>query len=177
MAGRFECPSCHASLAYSAALAGRTVCCHHCQHSFEVAARALCPPPLPRRAAKAITDLPVATLLPASDEADEIDENVADDAVEERAPRRSPLTSAIFGLLAVYLGGFILLSSGIAYLVWSESTRPVQKPVDMVAPPIEAPVDYEQPKSLKEVLNEGSNDNVPKVNQPGGRIRPGGPPR
>jgi predicted Zn finger-like uncharacterized protein len=193
MAGRFECPGCHASLAYSAALAGRTVRCHHCQHSFEVPAistdgvekalpRKLTPPPLPVRKARApVEELPVATLIPDTEEKDDDFVEEAEDSIDEPVAKRSPLKSAVFGLVAVYLSAFLVLASGITYIVWSESTRPVQKSIDPVAAPVETPVDYEQPKSLREVLNEGSKDDVPKVDQPGKnrppRLQPPGVPR
>jgi hypothetical protein len=166
MAGRFECPGCHASLAYSGALAGRTVRCHYCEHAFEAAPpvpRALCPPPLPKRNAPQAAELPVATLITESDEAEESLATNDEQSVEERHRRRSRLNSALFGLLAIYLSAFLILSSGVTYIVWSETTRPPSKPVDPVAPPIEAPVDYERPKSLREVLNESAKTKARKT--------------
>src|SRR5688572_21391360 len=103
MAGRFECPGCHASLAYSAALAGRTVRCHHCQHSFEVPAisvvgtekalpRKLTPPPLPvRKAWTPVEELPVATLIADSDEKGDDFVEEPDDSIDEPVAKRSPL--------------------------------------------------------------------------------------
>lgn len=183
MAGRFECPGCRASLAYSAALAGRTVRCHHCQHSFEVASsqsRALCPPPLPKRKSQASEDLPVATVLTDAEDNDDVAEMQVDQTIDERPTRRSPLTSAILGLLSVYFFTFVVLASGVSYAVWSDSKRMPVKTIDPVAPPIETPVDYEQPKSLREVLNEGSKDNGARKdppNVPRQPRMPGGPPR
>ena len=154
MAGRFECPGCHASLAYSSALAGRTVRCHHCQHSFDVPVisaggtdkaqpRRLTPPPLPvRKARTPVEELPVATLIPDTEEKDEDFVEEPEDSIDEPVAKRSPLKSAVFGLVAVYLSAFLVLASGIAYIVWTESSRPVQKPIDPVAAPVERQVGH-----------------------------------
>jgi hypothetical protein len=168
---RIDCPGCRASLAYSAALAGRNVCCHHCGHAFAVAAlldppvtaiaAALVPPPLP----KFLNPPP----LPARRDRDALavpSDQDDDDAQEPDAAPTAVKASALVGLVAIYLFGFLVLTAGIFYLIAPGSTRTTSA-APPAAIPTAPPMDVDGPKSLRDVLNDGVNDGVPAGGQPG----------
>lgn len=196
MPNPFECPGCHARLAYSAALRGRTVRCHHCGHSFPVAElledivipepavvgdaapelnlfppplpRLLIPPPLPVRASRSRQE----TMVDAGEAAGaetrgrNLDgEPGAENAVVALAPNdpkeRPPAAGPVIGMIGVLLFSGLVMASGIGYLIWPGSSRQTAPAIPVAAPPIETPVDVEQPKSLREVL-EGGGGELPK---------------
>jgi hypothetical protein len=198
MSNPFECPGCHVQLAYSAALRGRTVRCHHCGHSFPVAdlleavvlpeptsaaaptvesqlippplPRPLNPPPLPVRTSRGRTEstLDEGTSIAVADEPrspEFVEEAVAGAPDELSESRERPATIApVAGLIGVLLFGGFVLASGIGYLVWPGSSRTTAPAIPAAAPPAETPVEIDQPKSLKEVLEGGGNELPPKVN-------------
>ena len=69
--------------------------------------------------------------------------------------------SAVFGVLAVYLFGFVVIALGLVYLFLPTSPDAVGPPVPAAAPPPDLPSDVERPKNLQDVLNEQQKDGVP----------------
>ena len=64
----------------------------------------------------------------------------------------------VLGLFASFAFAFLVLASGIVYLVSTSSSPATAPVVPAAAPPLEDPADVERPKSLQEVLNGGAND-------------------
>ena len=78
------------------------------------------------------------------------------------------MLGSVFGLVALLGIGFLTLVSGVGYLVWPQPTPVVEPAPQTAAPPVEAPVEVEQPKGLKDIF-----ENAPRKKEAGGG--PGGP--
>ncbi len=181
MDSQIECPGCHGQLAYSAALRGRMVRCHLCQHAFSVAdildfptveepatvdtatlAPTLSPPPLPTRPNP--PPLPMRGRRDSSDPIEETDDEATAasfDSVDDETHGRRTSHAPVLGLAGLFAFGFLVIASGIGYLVSSGSSPPTAQAVPAAAPAIESPAETERPKSLQEVLGGDAKNDLP----------------
>lgn len=200
MTNRFNCPGCHVELAFSPALAGRTVRCHHCDHQFAVPdsegagqlelvaassssanlsppslPRRLNPPPLPAREQRSAEewDAPVESVFLDGGDLDNDADPVTAGPIEIPAPG----AKSVLGLIASLAFGLLILSAGIGYLIWPGSSRSTSSTMPSAAPPGQVPVEVEQPKSLDEILNNGLKGEPmpPPPNEGFGRPKRPGP--
>jgi hypothetical protein len=182
MPERFPCPGCQGSLAWSAAIPGRSVRCHLCGHAFTLttppngvplrepalattASATIEPPPLPRTRTPPPLPSRNGVGRPARAAAlDEVDEPAPLRQTHRRpaAARRSSGIAALIGLIAVFFCAFVVIAGGIGYLVWPKSSASTAPASQSAAPPIERPTDYERPKDLNELLGNGGNIGEPK---------------
>lgn len=196
MTATLECPGCHVELAYSPALLGRMVRCHHCNHEFPIAhlvdekpeqaviangieaalslPRQFTPPPLPKRNSDWNRDelnrYPRRRPITGWDEQQRESED-SHSSNERNSPDSG--APAVVALVATLAFGVLVIATGIGYLAWPGSSRKTEPAIPVVAPPSETPLDVERPKNLNEVLGGGGKE-VPPAN-PG--FNPPGPPR
>jgi hypothetical protein len=138
------------------------------------------PPPLPvrtslGRAEPGVVDGNSVVVADEPSSAEFVEETVAGvHASAESTDMKSPPATVgpVIGLVGVLLFSGLVLVGGIGYLIWPGSSRTTAPAIPAAAPPVETPVEIDQPKSLKEVLEGGGNE-VPPPRPP--KFNPGAP--
>ena len=181
---RILCPECETAFAYSPALLGKTVQCRQCAHRFEVtgppadepatipaeppdaAPRSLTPPPLPARVVK---DRPAPPVTRWAGSRVEPDPEPDPERPRRRAVRRERAgsTGALVGLAAVCLLGFVVLLSGVTYLLWPGAAKPATAAAQGAAPAVEVPVAAEPAKRFEDIVREAPRRDGDPGPQPG----------
>jgi hypothetical protein len=162
------------------ALLGKTVKCGQCTHPFTITeppesnvpaepvavaagSKPLMPPPLPVRGTSTQSIWAEATDAP-SERDDRRRRRVRDHV-------RPTSAGALAGLVAIFLFGFVLLVTGLVYLLWPKPAQPTTPVTQGPSPAVQAPVAQEPQKNLADILNDAPKNGAA---QPGG-ARPGVP--